>query len=95
MNPPAPKATHAGRALLSWELFDLDEFRSRIGDEDPKVRAAAVWSLEGAPEWVWDLLNPEELLSLLDDEWDVRITALGVMWNAPDSFLERLPVGGE
>ena len=95
MKSLAPIASRADRALLSWELFDLDEFRNLIGDEDPKVRAAAVWSLEGAPEWVWDLLNPEVLLSLLDDEWDVRITALGVMWNAPDSFLERLPVGGE
>ena len=91
MTPLAPNASRAGHALLSREFFDLDEFRSRIGDEDPKIRAAAVWSLEGAPAWVWDLLNPDELLTLLDDEWDVRITALGVLWHAPDSFLEKLP----
>ena len=91
MNPLASKANRAGRTLLSWESFDLDEFRSRIGDEDPKVRAAVVWALEDAPDWVWELLDPDELLSLLDDEWDVKITALGVLWNAPDSFLEKLP----
>ena len=91
MNPLAQKANRAGRALLSWDFFDLDEFRSRISDEDPKVRAAVAWALEDAPAWVWELINPEDLLRLLDDEWDVKITALGVLWNAPDSFLEKLP----
>ena len=91
MNSLAPNASRADHRRSSWECFDLDEFRSRIGDEDPKVRAAAVWSLEDAPAWVWELFNPDELLSLLDDEWDVRITALGVLWHAPDSFLERMP----
>lgn len=91
MNPLAPKTNRAGHPLSSWEFFDLDEFRRRMGDEDPKIRAAAVWSLEGAPAWLWDRLDPEELLRLLDDEWDVKITALEVLWHAPDSFMARIP----